>query len=103
MRQSYCLGSSLDKNIPNNINNIVFLGESVSKGINIKNLKTQLYNATCSCRFFGNATSKHFHHHICPNLNKTDIAAFHVGTNDIINSEVNKDLVADSIIVLILV
>ena len=28
----------------------------------------------------------------------TDIAILHVGTNDITNSEVNKDLVADRII-----
>ena len=33
----------------------------------------------------------------------TDIAASHMGPNGIINSEVNQDLVADSIIVLILV
>ena len=28
----------------------------------------------------------------------TDIAVLHMGTHDIVNSEVNKDLVADSII-----
>ena len=52
--------------------------------------------------FFGGATSKHFHIHIRPILNGTDMisdnAILHIGTNDIINEEVNKDLVANSII-----
>ena len=51
---------------------------------------------------FGGATSKYFHHYIRPTLSETevitDIAVLHMGTNDIINSEVNKDLEADSII-----
>ena len=90
------------KNTHNSSNNIVFFGDSIPKGINIKNLKSQLYNAYCSCRFFGGATSKHFHHYIHPSLNETnmltDIAVLHMGASDIINSEANKDLAADSII-----
>lgn len=66
----------------NNSNNIVS-GDSISKGINAKNLKSRLYNADCRCRFFGNATSKHLYHYICPNLNEadviTDIAILHIG------------------------
>ena len=90
------------KNTHNSSNNIVFFGDSIPKGINIKNLKSRLYNAYCSCRFFGGATSKHFYHYIHPSLNETnmltDIAVLHMGANDITNSEANKDLVADSII-----
>lgn len=66
----------------NNSNNIVS-GDSISKGINAKNLKSRLYNADCRCRFFGNARSKHLYHYICPNLNEadviTDIAILHIG------------------------
>ena len=91
-----------NKNTQNSSNNIVFFDDSIPKGINIKNLKSRLCNANCSCRFSGGATSKYFHHYIRPTLNETDmitdIAVLHMGTNDIINSEVNKDLVADSII-----
>ena len=70
--------------------------------MNIKNLSSRLYNANCICRFFGSAKSKHFHHHIHPTLDEkdviTDVAVLHIGTNDTRNSEVNKDLRADSII-----
>ena len=59
-------------------------------------MKSRLYNVNCSCCFFGGTTFKHFHHYIRPTLNEadvtTDIAVFHVGTNDIINSEVIKIL-----------
>ena len=68
----------------------------------LKKFKTRLYYGHCSFRFFGSATSKHFHHYIPPFLNETDLITdtvlLHMGTNDIINSEVKKDLVADSII-----
>ena len=72
------------------------------KSTNTKNLKSRLYTANCSYIFFSGATSKHFHHYICPTLSGkdaiTDIAVLHMATNDIMNSENNKDLVADSII-----
>ena len=91
-----------NKNTHNSSNNIVFFGDSIPKDINVKNLKSRLYNANCSCRFFGGATSKHFHHYISPTLNEANmiknIAVLHTGTNDIINSEDNKDLVANSIL-----
>ena len=45
-------------------NNIVIFGDSIPKGINIRNLNTQLSTVNCKCRFFGGATSKHFHHYI---------------------------------------
>ena len=48
------------------------------------------------------ASFKHLDRYIHATLNETDmitdIAVLHMGTNDIINSEVNKNLVADSII-----
>ena len=53
-----------NKNIHISRNNIAFLGDSIPKGINAKNLKSRLYNANCSCHFFGVAISKHFHHYI---------------------------------------
>ena len=31
------------------------------------------YNTNCSYRLFGGATSKHFHHHIRPTSNDTDM------------------------------
>ena len=75
---------------------MVFSGDSIPKSINIENLKSRLYNPNCSCRFSGDATSKHFHHYIRSTLNEkdvmTDIVVLHMGTNDIndiINSEVN--------------
>ena len=78
------------------------LSETICFFINIKNFKNRLYNLNISCHFFGGATPKHSHHYFCPILNKTDvitdIAVLHMGTNDIINSEFNKDLEADSII-----
>ena len=88
------------ENIHSNNNNLlVFFGDSIPK---IKNLKSRLYNANFSCHFFGGATSKQFHHFFHPTLNETevimDIAVLHMGTTEIINLEVNKDLVADCII-----
>ena len=94
-----------NKHIRNNRNDIVFFGDSIPKDINIKNLRSRLYKANCNCCPFGGATSKHFHHYICPTLNETnvitDIAVLHMGTNDIINSEINKDLVADTLSILL--
>ena len=95
--------SDNDNNTPSNTyNNIVIFGNSVPKGIDIRNLNTRLSTANCKCRFFGGATSKHFHHYIQPTLNeknvKTDIAVLHMGTNDILNAEGDKDLIAESVI-----
>ena len=92
-----------NKNINNSSNNIVLFGASILKRINVKNLKSGLYNGNCRCRFFGGATSKHFHHYIPPTLNETDVITdvvviLHMWTKEIINLEVNKDLVGDSII-----
>ena len=95
-------GQILNKNVNNSSNNIFFFGDSIPKGINIKNLKRRLYNDYWSCCFFAVVASKHFHHYIYPTLNEMDVimdfAVLHMGTNDIINSEFNKDFVADSII-----
>ena len=55
--------SDNDNNAPSDTsNNIVIFGGSIPKGINIWNLNTRLSTANCKCRFFGSATSKHFHH-----------------------------------------
>ena len=95
--------SDNDNNTPcNTYNNIVIFGDSIPKGINIRNLNTRLSTANCKCRFFGGATLKHFHHYIQPTLNgknfKTDIAVLHMRTNDILNAEADKDLIAESVI-----
>ena len=79
-----------NKNTHNSSNNIVFFGDSIPKGINVKKLKSQsTLQSNCSCRFFCCATSKHFHHYIRPTLNETDmikdIAALHIATSNIIN------------------
>ena len=83
-------------------NNIVTFGDSIPKDINIWNLNTRLSTANCQCRFFGGATLKHFHHYIQPTLNeenvKSDIAVLYMGTNDILNPEDDKDLIAESVI-----
>ena len=80
---------------------MVIFNDSVPMGINIQNLNTRLSMANCKCRFFGGATSKHFHHHVQPTLNKrnvkTDIAVLHMGTNDILNAGTDKDLIAESV------
>ena len=80
----------------------MIFGDSIPKGINIRNLNTRLSTANCKCRFFGAATSKHFHHYIQPTLNgknvKTDIAVQHMGINGILNAEGDKDLIAESFI-----
>ena len=94
--------SDNDNNTPSDTyNNIVIFGDSIPKGINIWNLNTRLSTANCKCRFFGGATSKHFHHYIQPTLNeknvKTDIAVLHMGTNDILNAGTDKDLIAESV------
>ena len=95
--------SDNDNNTPSDIyNNIVIFGDSVPTGINIRNLNARLRTANCKCRFFGGATSKHFHHYIQPTLNetnvKTDITVLHMGTNDTLNAETNKDLIAENVI-----
>ena len=94
--------SDNDNNTPSDTyNNIVIFGDSIPKGINIRNLNTRLSTANCKCRFFVGATSKHFHHYIQPTLNeknvKTDIAVLHMGTNDILNAGTDKDLIAESV------
>ena len=80
----------------------MIFGDSIPKGINIRNLNTRLSTVNCNCRFFDGARSKHFHHYIQPTLNeknvKTDIAVLNMGTNDILNSEGNKDLMAVRVI-----
>ena len=76
---------------PVSITTIVIFGDSIPKGINIRNLNTRLSTANCKCPFgpFGVATSKHFHHYIKTTLNetngKTDIAVLHMGKNYILN------------------
>ena len=95
--------SDNENNTPSDTyNNIVIFGDSIPKGINIWNLNTRLSTANCKCHFFGGATSKHFHHYIQPTLNeksiKTDIAVLHMGTNNILNAEGDKDLIAESVI-----
>lgn len=91
-----------NKNIHNNNNNLVYFGDIIPKIITIKNLKSQLYNANCSFCFSDRATAKHFRHWIFPTLSETnvirDTAVLRMGTNSITNAEVNKDLVASSII-----
>ena len=94
--------SDNDNNTPSDTyNNIVIFGDSIPKGINIRNLNTRLSTANCKCRFFGGVTSKHFHHYIQPTSNeenvKTDIAVLHMGTNDILNAGTDKDLIAESV------
>ena len=77
---------------PVSITTIVIFGDSIPKGINIRNLNTRLSTANCKCPFgsFGVATSKHFHHYIQTTLNetngKTDTAVLHMGTNYILNT-----------------
>ena len=98
-----CDRSDNDYNAPSDIyNNIVIFGDSIHKCINIRNLNARFSNANCKCLFFGDVTSKHFHHYIQPTLNeknvKTNIAVLHVGTNDIFNAEGDKDLIAESVI-----
>ena len=93
--------SDNDNNTPSDIyNNIVILGDSISKGIDIRN--TRLRTANCKCCFFGGATSKHFHHCIQPTLTetnvKTDITVLQMGTNDILNAEADKDFIVESVI-----
>ena len=65
-------------------------------------MNTRLSTAKCKCRFLGGAIPKHFHHYIQPTLNeknvKTDIAVLHMRTNDILNAEADKDLIAESVI-----
>ena len=92
-----------DNNTPSDIyNSIVIFGDSIPEGINIRNLNTRLNTAKCKCRFFGGATSEHFHHYIQQTLNeknvKTEIAVLHMGTNDILNAGGDKDLIAESVI-----
>ena len=91
--------SDYDNNTPSDIySNIVIFGDTIPKGINIRNLNTRLSTANCKCHFFGGAISKHFHHYIQPALNeenvKTDIAVLDIRTNDILNAEGDNDLIA---------
>ena len=54
--------------------------------------------------YFGGAKSKHFHDYIQPTVNeknvKTDIYVLHFGTNDILNAEGERGLIAESVNVL---
>ena len=89
--------SDNDNNTPSDTyNNIVIFGDSIPKGINIQNLNTRLSTEIASV-----VTSKHFGHYIQPTLNekntKTDIAVLHMGTNDLLNAEGNKDLIAEGV------
>ena len=89
-----------DNNTPSDIyNNIVIFGDSIPKGMNIRNLNTRLSTANCKCRFFGGATSKD--HYIQPTLNgknvKTDIAVLLMEAHDILKTEADKDLIAESV------
>ena len=95
--------SDIDNNTPSNTyNHIVIFGDSIPKGINIRNLNTRLSTANSNCHFFDGATSKHFHHYIQRTLSeknvKTDIAVLNMGKNDILNAEGDKDLMAVSAI-----
>ena len=95
--------SDNENNTPSDTyNNIVIFGDSIPKGINIRNLNTRLSTANCKCRFFGGATSKHLHHYIQPTLNeknvKTDIFVLYMRTNDILNAEGDRDLITESVI-----
>ena len=48
--------SDNDNNTPSDTyNNTVIFGDSLPKGINIRNLNTRLSTANCKCRFFGGA------------------------------------------------
>ena len=74
----------------------MIFGDSIPKGINIQNLNTRLSTEIASV-----VTSKYFGHYIQPTLNekntKTDIAVLHMGTNDLLNAEGNKDLIAEGV------
>ena len=49
--------SDNDNNTPSDIyNNIVIFGDSIPKGINIRNLNLGLNTTNCKCHFFGGAT-----------------------------------------------
>ena len=65
-------------------------------------MNTRLNTANCKCRFFGGATSNHFHHYIQPTLKeinvKIDIAVLHMVASGILNTEADKDLIAGSVI-----
>ena len=66
-------------------------------------MNTQLSTASCKCCSFAGATPKHFHHYIQSTLNKKkknkrDIAVLHMGTDDILNAEGDKDLITESVI-----
>ena len=65
-------------------------------------MNIRLSTVNRKCRFFGEATLKHFHYYIHPTLNETnieiDIAALHMETNDILNKQADKDLIAESVI-----
>ena len=91
-----------ENNTPSDIHDsIVIFSDSIPKGINI--LNTRLSTANCKCHFSGGATSKHSDHNIQPTLIKkknvkADIDVLHMGTNDILNAEDDKDLIVESVI-----
>ena len=95
--------SDSDNNTLSDINNnIIIFGDSIPKGINIQNLNTRLSTTNYKSRFLSGATSKGFHHYIHLTLNeanaKTDIAALDMGTNDLLDTAVVKDLIVESVI-----
>ena len=65
-------------------------------------MNTRLSTVNRKCRFFGEATSKHFYYYIQPTLNETnveiDIVALLIETNGILNTQDDKDLIAESVI-----
>ena len=99
--QNEVLHQVSNKNVIDNYNNIYIFCVSTVLNIETKNLNSRLHNTNYRCCFFDGATLKHSHH-ICPTLNEinliTNIVLLYMITDHIINSEVNKDLVADSII-----
>ena len=77
-----------NENIHNCSGNIVFFGDSIPKGIKIKDLNSRLYIANYRCCLFGGPTSKHFHQCIRPIINEmsvvTDIGSLHMRRSEII-------------------
>ena len=89
------------KNIIDNYNNVVIFCVNIVQNIETKNLNSRLHNANYRCCFFDGATLKHSYY-IRPTLNEInlimDTVLLHMITDHIIKLEVNKDLLADSII-----
>ena len=101
LNQTEALHQVSIKNIVNNYNNVVIFCVNIVKNMETKNLNSRLHNANYRCCFFDGATLKHSHH-IRPTLNEInlimDIVLSHMITDHITKLEVNKDLLADSII-----